>query len=525
MINKNILNLNNQVVIKSIKRFAFKSPNKTALQGEALEGNALEPRQCKISYAELDMAIDQTAKTLKHSAAIVLGIAMDNAPAWAIVDLAAMQLNLPVVPLPYFFSAEQIIHAIDDAGINVVLSDNPILFEKLFAANGRKILHQTQQAIGGKVITEFTLAIQKANVLPAGTAKITYTSGTTGKPKGVCLDVAALNQVAQSLLEATRARPTDRHLSILPLSTLLENIAGLYVPLLAGATAILLPAAQVGLSGATGLNVESMMAAFNTTQASTTVLTPELLTALVSAIEAGYPKPAALRFVAVGGASVAPQLLKRASAVGLPVYEGYGLSECASVVALNTPLSNKLGSVGKPLPHVAVKFAEDGEILVKGACLLGYAGRDNAATAHQYLPTGDIGHLDADGYLYITARKKNQFITSFGRNVAPEWVERELTASPAIMQAAVFGEARPWNVAVIFPAKNASAAEIYLSIADTNQHLPDYARVSQWILAHSPFTPQNQQLTANGRLRRAFIWQQYEQKINEKYEEKNYAVL
>ncbi len=525
-----MLNLNHQVVIKAIKRFASKSPNKTALQGEFLESidqedSALEEYSQNLSYAALDVAIEQTAKILKHSTAVVLGIAMDNAPSWAIIDLSAMQLNLPVVPLPYFFSAEQVIHAIDDACVNVILSDHPALFEKLLSTNNREILHQTQHLIAGKTITEFTLARQKASVLPENTTKITYTSGTTGKPKGVCLDVNALNQVALSLLQATRARPTDRHLSILPLSTLLENIAGLYVPLLAGATAILLPAAQVGLSGATGLNIESMMLALNTTQASTTVLTPELLTALVSAIEAGYSKPPRLRFVAVGGASVALQLLKRASAVGLPVYEGYGLSECASVVALNTPLSNKLGSVGKLLPHADVKFAEDGEILVKGACLLGYTGRDNAAMAHQYFPTGDIGHLDADGYLYITARKKNQFITSFGRNVAPEWVERELTESPAIMQAAVFGEARPWNVAVIFPAKNASSAEIYLSIADINQNLPDYARVSQWVLADAPFTPQNQQLTANGRIRRAHIWQQYEQKINEKYEEKRYAVL
>jgi long-subunit acyl-CoA synthetase (AMP-forming) len=255
------------------------------------------------------------------------------------------------------------------------------------------------------------------------------------------------------------------------------------------------------------------------------VLTPELLTALVSAIEAGFPKPACLRFVAVGGASVAPQLLKRASAVSLPVYEGYGLSECASVVALNTPLSNKLGSVGKLLAHATVKFAEDGEILVKGACLLGYTGSGHATQAHQYLPTGDIGHLDDDGYLYITARKKNQFITSFGRNVAPEWVERELTLSPFIQQAAVFGEARPWNIAVIYPAKNAKPAEIDLSITEINQTLPDYARVSQWILADAPFTAQNEQLTANGRLRRAIVWQHYEQKINEKYEEKSYAVL
>ncbi len=520
------MNLNSQSIIAAIAHFAVKSPNRIALQGKALEG-----KYSALSYAELVIALEQVTQTLKKPTVKVLGMAMDNSLAWAVVDLAAMQLSIPVVPLPYFFSAEQMLHAIDDADINVVLSDQPILFEQLLSAqssNDKKILHKTQYLLGDRVLTQFTLSVNNSSVLPANTAKITYTSGTTGKPKGVCLDALALNQVALSLLQATDARSTDSHLSILPLSTLLENIAGLYVPLLAGATTTLLPAAQVGLTGATGLNISSMMAALNISKATTTVLTPELLTALVSAIEAGYPKPACLRFVAVGGASVAPRLLKRANAVGLPVYEGYGLSECASVVALNTPLSNKLGSVGKPLPHVMIKFAKDGEILVKGACLLGYVSNESIANNAQddhYWPTGDIGHFDDEGYLYITARKKNQFITSFGRNVAPEWVERELTLSPFIAQAAVFGEARPWNVAIISPAKNASAAEIYISITEINQTLPDYARVSQWLLADAPFTPLNHQLTANGRLRRDVIWQKYQPRINKKYKEQGYAVL
>ncbi len=178
-----MLNLNHQVVIKAIKRFASKSPNKTALQGEFLESIdqencALEEYSQNLSYAALDIAIEQTAKILKHSTAVVLGIAMDNAPSWAIIDLSAMQLNLPVVPLPYFFSAEQVMHAIDDACVNVILSDHPALFEKLLSTNNREILHQTQHLIAGKTITEFTLARQKASVLPENTTKITYTSWT-----------------------------------------------------------------------------------------------------------------------------------------------------------------------------------------------------------------------------------------------------------------------------------------------------------------------------------------------------------
>jgi len=503
-------------VLNAILHFSVHSPNKVALQGRAAEA---------LTYSELAILIELLTYRLNNASAKVLGLAMDNSPAWAIADLAAMELNLPVVPLPYFFSSEQTIHAIEDAGINVVLSDQPILLKQVLDECGKKIKQEKQYLIEDKIVTEFTLETKTLHELPKGTAKITYTSGTTGKPKGVCLDLLALNRVALSLLEATKAKPADRHLSILPLSTLLENIAGLYVPLLAGATTVLMPSAQVGLSGTTGLNITTLMEALGLSRATTTVLTPELLNALVSAIEAGYTKPAHLRFVAVGGASVSPQLLNRAEMMNFPVYEGYGLSECASVVALNTPESRKVGSVGKPLPHASIKFNECGEILVQGACLLGYVGDPADKESIQYFATGDIGHLDEDGYLYITARKKNQFITSFGRNVAPEWVERELTVSSSIAQAAVFGEAKAWNIAIIVPAKNATSADIDIAIAKTNQSLPDYARVSLWIPADTSFTPQNNQLTANGRLRRASIWQQYKDRVDEMYKEKSYAVL
>jgi acyl-CoA synthetase (AMP-forming)/AMP-acid ligase II len=123
---------------------------------------------------------------------------------------------------------------------------------------------------------------------------------------------------------------------------------------------------STGLIGAAGFNAKKMLDALSDWQATTMILTPELLLGLIFAIEGGAPQPQRLRFIAVGGASVSPSLLERADRLGLPVYEGYGLSECASVVALNTPLARKLGSVGKPLPHLKVEIAEDGEILVSG---------------------------------------------------------------------------------------------------------------------------------------------------------------
>jgi len=506
--------LSGNAILDAIQAHARRQPDRLALFGRA---HAL-------SYAELAHAIRQTGEYLRVSNARTVALALDNSPAWAILDLAALYAVKPAVPLPFFFSAEQVVHALHDAGADCIFTDQPEHYESILSAAGITIRARHTVDIHGQKLTEFCLSHIPERQLPPGTIKITYTSGTTGQPKGVCLGADALHRVSASLLAASGAQATDRHLSVLPLSTLLENIGGIYVPLLAGASSTLLPLAEVGLSGATGLDVFRMLAVLSECKATTTILTPELLHGLVAAIEAGCPVPAQLRFVAVGGASVAVRLLHRAQILGLPVFEGYGLSECASVVALNTADAKRTGSVGKPLPHVNLGFAADGEILVDGATLLGYTGDDSACGLAGYWPTGDIGRLDAQGFLHITGRKKNIFITSFGRNVSPEWVERELTLHPAIAQAAVFGEARPWNVAVIV-ARGGSLEAVEQAIAEANCLLPDYAQVRQWIPAQAPFAPHNGQLTPNGRLRRDAILKIHRTMIEPLYEESIDAVL
>jgi len=504
-------------IIAAIAHYASDNPESIALYGA----------DCTVTYAGLSVAVEHAAAHLHDSATGVVGLAVDNGSAWAVVDLAAMQTGLPVVPLPFFFSTGQILHAIRDAGIDCIYTDQPEFFDRLLIDAGIGIVSRNECQIQRQAVTEFRLAGIAAAQLPAGTAKVTYTSGTTGNPKGVCLGMDAIEQVAFSLLKATEANPDDRHVSLLPLSTLLENLAGLYVPLLVGASTTLLPFEEIGLKGACGVDVRKMAGALATNSASTTILTPELLQGLVAVIDAGHPVPPRLRFVAVGGAPVAERLLQRALALGIPAYEGYGLSECASVVSLNTKSGNCLGSAGRPLPHVRLKFAEDGEILAGGATLLGFTGNTECPLADGFWPTGDRGYLDEQGFLHITGRKKNIFITSFGRNVSPEWVERELTLYPAIAQAAVFGEARPWNVAVVVPREplQECAEAIDLAIADANSRLPDYARVRQWIPAHAPFTPRNGQMTPNGRLRRDAIRALYQFQIDSLYEETNDAVL
>lgn len=494
-------------LIKAILQQCAKQPDALALAGA----------DQWLDYQQLADAIAQLGALLHTLPEHTLGLALDNSPLWAALDLAGLSAGKIIIPLPFFFSAEQIAHSLRDAGIRCVLTDQPDLYQKILKSTGITAESTYTHYLSGREITEIRLDIP-ARTLPEGTVKVTYTSGTTGHPKGVCLSAEAIYQVASSLLDATQGKPDDQHLSLLPLSTLLENLAGVYVPLLAGATCHLLPQAEVGLTGSSGLDVQKMLSTLIQCEATTTILTPQLLQALVAALEAGHPKPALLRFVALGGATVSGRLLERAAALGLPVYEGYGLSECASVVSLNTENAHCPGSTGKPLPHIRLKFTDEGEILVAGANLLGYTG-GVPLPKEDYWPSGDIGHLDEAGFLHLTGRKKNIFITSFGRNVSPEWVESELTLQPPIAQAAVFGEARPWNVAIIVPRGNASATQIDHAIAAANLVLPDYARVKHWLPATAPFLPQNGQLTANGRLKREAIWSEYQTAIKTRYSE------
>ncbi|HRO35444.1 AMP-binding protein [Thauera sp.] len=466
-----------------------------ALRGEGEE----------ISYARLLEAIAERRGVLEAVGARRVALALDNGPQWALWDLALLAGGQVCVPLPGFFSPTQQMHVLDSAGIDTLIVDPAAASATPFAgfvpvAPG--ILQRTPPQLPA---------------LPAGTAKITYTSGSTGQPKGVCLSAAAQLAVAHSVAQIGEGGAVERHLGVLPLATLLENIAGLYAGLLAGACVELLAMRTIGFSGGGGFDPARFLQTLLAHRPQSLILLPQMLLALVGAAELGRALPAGLRFVAVGGGQVSPRLLQRAEALGLPVYEGYGLSECASVVCLNTPSARRLGTVGRPLPHAAVRIGEDGEVQVRGARMLGYLGEaplaDELATdgvvADGWLGTGDLGHLD-DGFLVLHGRKKHQFVTAYGRNVNPEWVEAELVQQGPIAQAWVHGEALAENFAVIVPRRaDCSDAELEAAVAAANAGLPDYARAHRWLRAEAPFTPGNGFLTANGRLRRAALAAHY----------------
>ncbi len=477
----------------------------------ALSGNG-----CELDYQGLAREVQELSQRLGELNITTLGLDMDNGPIWALFDLAALFSGITLVPVPPFFSPQQVQHCLKQASVQAVVSDNPELFRNrasdVVADSWSKIQVMQQE------VALIDAAGDGASV-PAEVSKVTYTSGTTGEPKGVMLPWERIEPVVESLAGAVEARESDRHLALMPLAVLLENIAGLYVSLWSGATALLPSLAETGLKGAAGLDAVTMVRAVRDYNATSVILTPQTLQGLVEVIEQGSPSPEQLRFIAVGGASVSPQLLQRARQLNLPVFEGYGLSECASVTTLNTPSQYRDGSVGRPLPHTQLRIAEDGEVLVSGNLFAGYLGETAPQLQDGWWRTGDIGHLDQDGFLYLSGRRRNLFITAFGRNVSPEWVERELVLEKSIAQAAVFGEAKPWNAAVIVPMPGATPEDLASSVARVNSGLPDYARITRWTVADEPFSPMNGQLSGTGRIRRLAIHQIYLQQIESLYQE------
>ncbi len=402
----------------------------------------------------------QAQHVLAHAAAKVVATCLDNTPAFLAIDAAAQNMGLVHVPLPVFFTPEQMQHALHSAGADRLIV--PASMASNWGTGPRMNFSLLDEELAC-----FTLSNAPC-VMPKGTSKITFTSGTTAQPKGVCLSIDSMLAVAKSLAEATQPLQLTRHLNALPFAILLENIAGVLAPAHMGATLITLPLAQLGWRGASGFDVSLFHQAVVQFQPNSMVVLPQMLRAWCAYLQqTRQAAPECLRLVAVGGAPVGEALIKQAHQLGLPAYEGYGLSEGSSVQTLNLPQANRAGSVGKALPHAEIRIAEDGEIEVRGSLMLGYLGQE--PLTRTWWPSGDLGSVDNDGYVHIEGRKKNVLITSFGRNVSPEWVETVLRSSPSIREAVVFGNGQPQLSAVIWPMiANCSTDDIERAIEAAN---------------------------------------------------------
>lgn len=434
---------------------------------------AIDDGRAKLKYRDLPARVTAVADLLLASLGHdrrPVGIMLDNGIDWVLADLALLAEGRPCIPLPAFFTSAQVDGALADAGAVALVAQSGIV-------------HRTSAA----------------RDLPDGTAKITYTSGSTGTPTGICLSDTLMLATAKAVIERFGTGMAGRHLPILPLGVLLENVAGLYSILLAGGTYAPREASTLGLANPFRPDFVALVQTVVAVEATSLILVPELLAGITAVMEASGIRLPLLRLVAVGGARVSVELLRRCSALGLPVVQGYGLTECGSVVSIEAIGEVDRGTTGTPLEHLTVSLAPDGEIMVSGAAHLGTIGGPPPPSR---ISTGDIGTIDPKGRLSITGRKGSLLVTGHGRNVAPEWIEEVLRAQPAIAQAFVYGDGDAALSAALVPA--AMDGDMALAVETANASLPSYAQITRWKLT-SPFTPADGTLTPNGRLRRAQI--------------------
>ncbi|MEQ9927078.1 AMP-dependent synthetase/ligase [Pectobacterium brasiliense] len=472
-----------------LEQQALRHPDAVALQGET---RAWSWKQYHESV--MDVARQLTSLGVKR-----LALESENSPEWAIIDLACLVSGIVIVPVPPFFTDGQKAWVLSSASIDARIGGDAL-----------EEWHTCDFSLGRLQ----TRTVDEPVPLPSGTAKITYTSGTTGEPKGVCLSLSGMVWTAQALATALQSLHLQKHLVTLPLSILLENLCGIYIPLLLGAETVVLPPSRTGFEGSSRFNAAQFSQALVRWRPESLVLVPELLRVLLHLHQHAQESTQSLRFIAAGGGKISAQLLELAARSGLPIFEGYGLSECGSVVALNLPGATSQGSVGRPLPGIRISVDDNQQlVVVSPANALGYLGAQPPSLT---VATGDLGRIDDNGFVHIQGRIKNVQINAFGRNFSPEWPEAEAMACPAVRRIVIFGEGLARNVALVdaFDGQQDRAREQLMALS---ARLPDYAQLHRLLFTHDISSPD--MLTANGRPRRNAIWQTLQHQILTRSEE------
>ena len=390
-----------------------------------------------------------------------VGVLADDGPDWIVAALAARALGATLVPLPAFFSDQQLDHVVRDSGIATILA-SPCHADRARGLAGSTLI------LTGELADPAGLSDRGGNL-------IVYTSGTTGQPKGLILSAQPLDLKAAALGDACAARQDDCHLSVLPVSLLLELICAVHVVLMNEGRVVFAPA----LPGDDARTAGAMLlAASHSARPSVTVLVPSLLALWVGALEAtGQRAPDSLRLVAVGGAHVPAGLAERGWALGLPVHEGYGMTECCSVVALNRPGSRRSLTVGKPLAGVDIRI-EAGEIIVDDLSVM--TGYLHGEVTLRPWRTGDLGRLLNDGSLEVLGRRDDIIVTAQGRNLSPAWPEAVVLEERQIDHCAVFaGGERP---RAVLEGKQPAGGDLTTLALARWRTLPDYATPDEIIV-------------------------------------------
>ena len=371
----------------------------------------------------------------------------ENRPEWLVVDLAIQSVGAAVVPMHAPLTAAQVRHQINDSGAKLTIASTPSQAEKgdadLFfddfawhaaLERGRRRLPD----LGPE------LERRERSLTGADLATILYTSGTTGEPKGVMLTQGNLLSNAVSMTEAVGPfDDTTVFFNWLPLSHIYARLCDAYLALFAGSTL-----------------------AFAESQNSILADVAEMRPTHFSAVPRFYEKIlgsvprdrlgrifAGIRWLNSGGAPLPIAVLDAYREAGLVIHQGYGLTETSPVISTNRRHANRPGTVGQPIRGAEVRIAADGEIWTRGPHVMAGYWKCPSPLVDGWLPTGDLGRLDEEGFLTITGRKKELIVLSSGKNVVPNAIEALLAREPAIEQAIVIGDGRPYLTALVVPRR------------------------------------------------------------------------
>lgn len=434
------------------------------------EQPAIVDDQGRYTYRELaELAGRLAARVASATKQPRVGLLLPPGGAFVGAFYGTLLAGKGAVPINYLLSEREVAHVIRDSGIDTVVAA-PIFAGRL---SGLPLNIIDPGALPQEASPA---AVSLPNPSPDELAALLYTSGTSGLPKGVMLTYSNLQSVVDAAIRHVGLQGRHTFVGLIPLFHSLGITGTMLAPIQLGGTAVYLarfkPAAVLKTirehSDVIVLGVPSMYGALLRSKEAG----PEDFARVYALISGGEPLPAGVR----------DGFARRFQ---VPLYEGYGLTETAAVVALNTPKAHRPGSVGKPLPGVQVRISDDegnalppgqaGEIGLKGPMVMkGYhnlpAETEAALSPEGYFRTGDLGMLDTDGFLHITGRKKDLIIVS-GEKVAPRQVEEALMRHPAVAEAVVVGKRDPVRgevvVAFVVPRDGHSAEPA---------ELRDYAR-------------------------------------------------
>ncbi|PWB31618.1 AMP-dependent synthetase [Pseudomonas sp. SDI] len=428
---------------------------------------------------------------------LVFGIAMRSSYEWVSTLLAIQKVGGVLLPVPIEFSDDQIGSLLSKASAIFVRDEQ----------TGQRI----SRILPGKPwllpsnIEQLRGTLEGGERIAPGIVSVIHTSGTTSKPKGVMIRDEAVGLLVENVLKRLPPQPLH-YFSIVPMSLLIEQVLGVFIPILSGGSLTLMPEGVPEYGSASG-NARHYLELIAPNNPNFLYLPPKLLEEADGLLD---PVGATALFgvnnphIITGGAKIPLATLESLDRKGIEVYEAYGLSENSSIISLNYPGQRRIGSAGKLLDGIIPKFV-DGELLVDTPTLCaGYYNADDTACdlSDGYLHTGDIAEI-RDGFLYITGRKKHVIILSTARNISPEWVETIYKESPLIDDLIVMGEGRDEPAAIVL--SQANHADVVAELKRLEHRLADFARIRRFELINDIEQFRSDFYTVTGRPRRKEI--------------------